>query len=644
MKWITLILAIAFTHTINAQTNNTDEKWVLDNYTKTSVSIAMRDGVKLYTTVYAPKENIPTTTFGNSLTHPILLNRTPYTVAPYGEKYNPRLYTSYWINYLRKGYIIVQQDVRGKWMSEGEFVDVRPYNPNKKKNEIDEASDTYDTIDWLVKNTKNNNGNVGVFGISYPGFYSTMAALSNHPALKAVSPQAPVTDWFMGDDFHHNGAFAVMDAFSFYKSFGVPHPKPTKDFTGKPYQITNKDNYDFYLKTGALPNFTKLMGDSIAFWAEVMNHPNYDAWWQQRNVRNAIKNIQPAVLVVGGLYDAEDCYGAWNLYKTFGLQSPNTNARLVMGPWVHGGWARTDGSSLGNVRFGSNTSAYYQNNIEIPFFEEHLNGLTYIKAPPKVQIFYSGSNEWKAYNEWPLKNAIATNYYLNTNGLLSEKISKQATDIKTPKPLALEYISDPAKPVPYTEDVHTARTREYMTDDQRFAARRPDVLVYSTTALNNDVTLAGAITANLKVMISSTDADFVVKVIDVFPEDFKYDSTYYVNGDKPSSYIMGGYQMLVRGEIMRGKYRNSFATPTPFVPNKMETVKFELPDVAHTFKKGHKIMVQIQSSWFPLFDRNPQQYMDIYKAKNEDFKKATIKIIGSGLDCSYISLPIVINR
>ena len=629
MKYLLLLTVFLFAQNNFAQSvkDIANEKWAYENYTKKSVYVSMRDAVKLYTTIYTPKDN--------SKKHPVLFNRTPYSVAPYNDKFNGRLYGSYWIEYLKKGYIIVQQDVRGKWMSEGVFVDVRPHNENKKNYETDEASDTFDSIDWLLKNTENNNGNVGVFGISYPGYYSTMAALSNHPALKAVSPQAPVTDWFMGDDFHHNGAFAIMDGFSFYKSFGINRPQPTSVSIGKSYNITNRDNYDFYLQTGAIKNFTKLMGDSIPFWNDLVQHPNYDEWWQKRNTRNYMNNIKPAMLIVGGLYDAEDCYGAWNLYKAIETKSKTTNNKIVMGPWVHGGWARTDGSALGNVRFGSNTSEYYQQNIEIPFFEEHLNNVPNPAGINEASIFISGENKWRGFKQWPPAESKQTKYYLQKNGLLSNvQYNSYKTDFA-------EYTSDPAKPVPYTEDVHTNRTREYMTDDQRFAARRPDVLVYQTPTLTADVTLAGVVTANLNVMLSSTDADFVLKIIDVFPEDFKYDSSFYANGDKPNNYIMGGYQMLVRGEIMRGKYRKSFTNPIAFTPNKLESVAFDLPDIAHTFKQGHKIMVQIQSSWFPIMDRNPQQFMDIYKANDSDFIKATIGINSGAVNCSYVVLPVL---
>jgi uncharacterized protein len=625
MKLQLLLLSLFLSCFSTAQDN---DKWIKDNYYKMERNVPMRDGVKLFTAIYMPKDS--------TKQHPILMVRTPYTVSPYGEKQFSQRLGSYWLNYLKKGYIIVQQDVRGKWMSEGEFVDVRPFNPNKKSNtDVDEASDTYDTIDWLLKNLYGNNGRVGVFGISYPGFYASMAALSGHPALKAVSPQAPVTDWFMGDDFHHNGAFCIMDGFNFYKGFGIYRPQPTTVSKGKPYQITDKDNYNFYLKTGPLKNFAKLMGDSIAFWKDLYAHPNYDAWWKARNVRNYFTNVQPAMLTVGGLFDAEDCFGAWNVYKAIETQSKNTNNRIVMGPWVHGGWAQADGSFLGNVRFGSNTSEWYQQHVEIPFFDYYLNPSDTAKNNvAEATIFYTGENKWHQLPQWPPANSTAKPVYLTPGNSLSWNMVTNA------QPSFSEYVSDPAKPVPYTEDVHTQRTREYMCDDQRFAFRRPDVLSFETPVLENDLTLAGPVIANLRVSLSTTDADFVVKIIDVFPEDFKYDSEWKGNG-KP--YILGGYQMLVRGEIMRGRFRNSFEKPEAFTPGKVETVKFALPDVAHTFKKGHKLMIQVQSSWFPLMDRNPQQFVNIYTADEKDFKKSTIRIYHDAKNPSAVILPVVTN-
>jgi uncharacterized protein len=603
-----------------------DSNWVAQKYTKQEVQIQMRDGVKLFTAIYAPKDN--------SAKHPILMMRTPYSVAPYGkDRFSSRLYQTHWLEYLKENYIIVMQDVRGRYMSEGSFVDVRPFIANKKtKNEVDEASDTHDVIDWLVKNVPNNNNKVGVFGISYPGFYSTMAALSNHPSLKAVSPQAPVTDWFIGDDFHHNGAFALADGFNFYYAFGKIRPTPTTQ-SAKSFMYPENDNYNFHLKQGALKNYQKLMGDSVPFWKDLMTHPDYDAWWKSRDARRNCVDVKPAMLIVGGTFDAEDCFGAWNLYKAIEKQSPKTNNRLVMGPWFHGGWAKSEGSNLGNVRFNSKTSVYYQKNIEVPFFNEYLNDKPKPEPIPEASIFFTGANVWKTFDSWPPKNKRDQAIYLHPQQRLSFEKPKELTS-------SSKYTSDPNKPVPYTEDVHLNRSREYMTDDQRFAGRRPDVLVFDTEILSEDITLAGPIIADLKVALSSTDADFVVKLIDVFPDKFKYDTAYCCKNVKNES-EMGGYQMLVRGEIMRGRYRNSFEKPEAFQVNKIETVKFELPDVAHTFKKGHKLMIQIQSSWFPLFDRNPQQFINIYTCGDEAFKPCEVRVFHQVDAASSIVLPIL---
>ena len=593
----------------------------------------MRDGIKLFTAIYVPKDS--------SEKHPILLGRTPYSCSPYGEdKFSTRIYDSYRLNYLKKGYIMAMQDVRGKYMSEGQFEDVRPFNPNKKGNEIDEASDTYDAIDWMINNVPGNNKRVGVFGISYPGFYSTEAALSGHPALKAVSPQAPVTDWFQGDDFHHNGAFFLMDGFSFYSGFGKPRPVPTTQ--GSPgYDIPSQDNYDFYLRTGALKNFATLVGDSVAFWKDLYAHPNYDDWWKARNTRNFVSNVKPAMLIVGGLFDAEDCFGAWNLYKAIEQKSPLTDNRIVMGPWFHGGWGgRSEGSYMGNVRFGSKTSEYYQKNIEIPFFEFYLRLKGTVHDIAEANIFFTGENKWRSLETWPPKNIAYQTLNLQQNGRLFLKSNLGVPPSLNKMPLFDEYVSDPAHPVPYTEDVHLHRTREYMTDDQRFASRRTDVLTYRTGILDEDLTLGGPLVADLMTSISTTDADFVVKLIDVFPDDFKYDEAVSGKGNG-MAYPMGGYQMLVRGEIMRGKFRNSFEKPEPFVPGKITEVKYTLPDVAHTFKKGHQLMIQIQSSWFPLSDRNPQKFTDIYKCDDSDFQKSTIRIYTDAQNQSKIILPVI---
>jgi len=625
MKRLLLLVLIFICIGVKAQ--NTDSTWFQEHYTKKEVLIPMRDGVKLFTSVYTPKDS--------SEKHPILITRTPYSCAPYGEgKYNS-YWKSYLLTYLKEGYIMVTQDVRGRWMSEGEFVDVRPFNANKKGKEIDEASDTYDAIDWLVKNIPNNNGNVGVFGISYPGFYSTMAAASNHPALKAVSPQAPVTNWFVGDDFHHNGAFFIMDCFSFYSSFGKPRPQPTT-VGPKDFDYYTHDNYKFYLETGTLKNFAKLMGDSIKFWKDLYAHPDYDVWWQARDARNATKVLHPAMLWVGGNFDAEDNWGAWNAYKA---AEANNKAKdfnkIVMGPWYHGQWAGKDGTHLGNVRFGSNTSEWYQQNIEVPFFNYYLKGKGDASSIAEANIFLTGANEWKQFKQWPPAEAVNQEIYLHASGKLSwDKPGVQKS--------FSGYTSDPSKPVPYAEEVHFNRTREYMTDDQRFAARRPDVLVFQTDTLTEDVTVAGNVVADLLTSISTTDADFVVKLIDVFPDNLSHnDVNIYADEDPIKKYPMGGYQMLVHGEIFRGRYRNSFEKPAAFTPGKVEEVKFKVADVAHTFLKGHRIMVQVQSSWFPLADRNPQQFVDVYHCDDKDFIKSDIKIYHDAVHASKIILPVV---
>jgi uncharacterized protein len=613
-----------------AAQNSQDSSWIRDNYYKIERLIPMRDGVKLFTAIYIPKDTLEK--------HPVLMRRTPYSCAPYGEDKWPAFWNNHYRYYMREGYILVVQDVRGRWMSEGEFVDVRPFNPNKTGTQFDEASDTYDAIDWLVKNVPHNNARVGVFGISYPGFYSTMAALSGHPALKAVSPQAPVTDWFMGDDFHHNGAFFQMDGFAFYSGFGKPRPKPTTiGPTGFTYPT--RDNYKFYLEAGSLQKLANYMGDSIRFWKDLYAHPNYDDWWKARNTRNFVNHVPSgtATMVVGGLFDAEDCFGAWETYKAIEQKAKNSN-RIVMGPWYHGQWASRDGSQLGNVKFMANTAEWYQNNVELPFFNYHLKGKGDISKLAEATIFFTGENQWKQLPAWPPAESKQKMMYLDANGKLSWNKPGARTGFS-------EYVSDPAKPVPYTEDVHFSRTVGYMTDDQRFAARRPDVLVFQTDVLTDDVTLAGGLVADLKVSITGTDADFVVKLIDVFPNDFNYPTDQQAAGRQGGgTYPMGAFQMLVRGEVMRGRYRNSFEKPEAFVPNQVTAVKFTLPDVAHTFKKGHRIMVQVQSSWFPLVDRNPQKFVNIYEAKESDFQKATIRIYHDAANSSGILLPVVDGR
>ena len=615
--FITFLLLVSSSCVFAQQT---DSAYVRDHYTKIERSIPMRDGVKLFTAIYVPKE---------AGKYPFMISRTPYTVAPYGaDKYKTALGPS--SLFLKEGFIFVYQDVRGKWMSEGEFVDVRPHKDNKKgKKDIDESSDTYDTIDWLIKNIPNNNGKAGIYGISYPGFYSTASLPGAHPGLKAVSPQAPVTDWFQGDDFHHNGAFFLNDAFSFYSTFGVPRPKPiTPDQGPKPFNFPIKDSYRFYLELGALKNVKdKYFADSIKFWNDLMAHGNYDAFWEARNIRTHLKNIKPAVLVVGGFFDAEDAFGALNTYKAIEKQSPASTNNLVMGPWFHGGWARGTGASFGDISFGQETSTWYQKNVEFPFFMKYLkNGLD--PQLSEATIFLTGSNEWKKFASWPPKDTETRTLYFQPDGKLAFTAPSASESFD-------EYVSDPANPVPYQAGVQSRRTREYMIDDQRFAARRPDVKVYQTDVLTEDLTLTGPLMANLSVSTTGTDADYVVKLIDVYPEDETAESP----ADK--SEIMAGYEMLVRGEVMRGKFRNSFAKPEPFVPGQVTQVKYSIPDVAHTFKKGHRIMIQVQNSWFPLVDRNPQKFVDIYTADDKDFQKATHRIYHDATHASSVAVTVL---
>jgi uncharacterized protein len=629
-----LIALLLFFKLSKAQTPySLDSAWIMNNYYKIERYIPMRDGIKLFTAIYLPKDTTEL--------HPILLKRTPYGIYPYGEENMLHFWVTYYRHFMRENYIYVEQDVRGKNNSEGEFIDVRPYLENKKGTQTDEASDSYDTIDWLVKNLPYNNGRVGASGISYPGFYATMVALSGHPAVKAVSPEAPVTDWFMGDDVHHNGAFFLMDVVPGISGFGQPSHNPSiRPHFG--YTIPSQDKYDFYLRTGALSNFTRLMGDSIQFWKDINAHPDLDNWWKARNIRNFVQNIpsSTATLEVGGLFDAEDLFGAWNLYKAIEQKAHNNN-KIVMGPWFHGQWGGLwDGSYLGHVRFGSKTADWYINNVEIPFFDYYLLGKGDSSTIAEATIFFTGDNEWRRLKQWPPKNVTPEKLYLHSNGELSwDKPSSTGYS---------QYTSDPAKPVPFTDGVISSRTKEYMTDDQRFSSERPDVLVFKSDSLTSDVTVAGPLYADLFASISTSDADFIVKLIDVYPEYFKYpeDLNYHedlpLQGKSPlAPYPMGGYQQLVRAEIMRGRYRNSFEHPQPFTPGNVEGVKYYMPDVAHTFKKGHCIMVQIQSSWFPLVDRNPQKFVHIYHASASDFQKSDIKIYHSSQYPSSIILPIV---
>jgi uncharacterized protein len=604
-----------------------DAQYIREHYTKTEVMIPMRDGKRLFTSIYTPKDS--------SKTYPIMLKRTPYSCRPYGAEYATSFQN---MTLARSGYIFVTQDVRGKYMSEGEFVDVRPHNPTGGG--VDEATDTYDTADWLTKNLQTNNGRIGVYGISYPGFYATMTILARHPAIKAVSPQAPVTDWFIGDDFHHNGAFMLMDAFAFYSGFGKPRPLPTTESADGFSDWKTPDNYDFYLKVGALRNFNdQYLKGGIPFWNDLTQHPNYDDFWKARNPRPHLTNVRPAVMTVGGLFDAEDCFGAWQTYKAIERQNDQrVKNTIVMGPWVHGGWARGNGDRLGHVTFDSKTSKYYETEVEYKFFEYYLKDQGSVAELPDALVFETGANRWTQYNVWPPANAKPTPFYLTSGGILS-KTNTMGRQTDPHSGMAKStYTSDPKHPVPYADGIHMRRTREYMIDDQRFAARRPDVLTYQTEVLTKPLTVTGPVVADLQISLdakglttSLLDADIVVKLIDVYPDTLSLVD----NGMR-----MGGYQMLVRGEIFRGRFREGFDRPAGFKNNEVYPVKFELPDVAHTFLPGHKMMVQIQSSWFPLADRNPQQFVNIYECTDADFIPIDVSIWHNGAIKSSIILPV----
>lgn len=598
---------ILSTLTLNS-TAQTDAVDVKTFYTKTEQQIPMRDGVKLFTSIYAPKDQ--------SQKYPIMLNRTPYSVSPYGANtYKDALGPSE--NFQKEKFIFVYQDVRGKFMSEGEWVEVRPYKPKKNgPKDIDESSDTYDTIEWLLKNVPNNNGRVGMWGISYPGFYTSMGVIDAHPALKAASPQAPIADWFIGDDWHHNGTFFLPHAFNFYATLGKPRPEPTKEFPPR-FVHGTPDGYRFFLDMGPLANAnTKYLKGEIAYWNELMSHPNYDDYWQARNIRPHLRNIKTPVMTVGGWFDAEDLFGALNTYKTIEETNPGARNTLVMGPWFHGGWARSDGDVLGGVSFGQKTSLAYRETVELPFFNCLLKDICN-RELAEATVFETGSNQWRHYDSWPPKNVESRELFFNANGGLSFGASAGASAFD-------EYVSDPAHPVPFINNIAIGMTREYMTEDQRFAATRPDVLVYRTDVLDRDVTLAGPIKATLFVSTTGTDSDFVVKLIDVFPDS--------------APETMGGYQMLVRGEPMRARFRNSFSKPEAMEPGKITKIEFTLPDVNHAFQRGHRIMVQIQSSWFPLVDRNPQKFVDIYRATEADFQKSTQRVYHAGANASRLTV------
>lgn len=574
-------------------------------YEKIEYSIPMRDGRKLYTSVYVATD-VPGT-------HPILLQRTPYGAGPYGPD-RRRTFFGGSRKFHESGYVFAYQDVRGRYMSEGDFVDMRPpiLTP-ARPHDIDESTDTFDTIEFLIRNVPNNNGRVGIWGISYPGGYAAMGAMRSHPALKAASPQAPTSDWFIGDDFHHNGALFLQDAMSFYAFFGQPRPEPTETY-GRGYRFDiGGDAYKFFLELGPLSNVNERhFKGEVQFWNDAMRHGTYDEFWQSRSVPNNMRDVKCAVLTVGGWFDAEDLWGPLAVYRATGAQNPGIVNMLVMGPWGHGGWAGGQGDRLGQVRFGQATSEFYREEIEFPFFDAFLRGDGTTDLA-KVHVFATGLNQWHKYAQWPPPGMRERSFYFDAGGRLAETKPAQGG--------SEEYVSDPDAPVPYEGGTLRGRSRTYMIADQRFAFERDDVVSYASPALADDLTVAGPVHADLFITTTGTDADFIVKLIDVYPDD---------HPDLP------GFQQLVRAEVMRAKFRLSFSNPSPLVPGKVEEVAYALPDVFHTFRKGHRLMVQVQSSWFPLVDRNPNQFLDIYSAKAEDYVQATIQIHRGGESASRV--------
>ncbi|HTL59148.1 MAG TPA: CocE/NonD family hydrolase [Candidatus Limnocylindrales bacterium] len=588
-------------------------------YTKYEYRIPMRDGVKLYTIVFVPKDT--------STNYPILLQRTPYNLKPYtidvGRKPGglPE-------SYVREKFIFAQQDVRGRFASEGVFIDERPSRSKSGPNDTDESTDAFDTIDWLVKNIRGNNGNVGIQGISYLGFYAAAGMIDSHPALKAASPQAPSVDLFDGDDILHGGGFWLVHNFDFFAFFGEKLEDPLHQ-EPRGFDFRTPDGYRFFLEAGSLAELgDKQFKGKIDFWNDLLANINNPSWCTERDLTRHLKNVHAAVLTVGGWFDAEDLHGALKTYRQTKQNNPGTFNGIVMGPWSHGGWHGGDGDSLGPVQFHAKTSEFFRDEIEVPFFRQFLKGATNANLP-EAYIFETGTDAWRKFSAWPPTNAVAQTLWLGAGGKLG--FSPAGDD----SPGFDEYVSDPAHPVPFTARITTAMPKEYMVEDQRFAATRSDVLVYQTEPLTEDVTLAGPVTASLEASTTGTDSDWVVKLIDVYTAD-------YPDPDpNPARIRMGYYQQLVRGEPLRGKYRNGYEKPQPFKPGEITKVEWTMPDVCHTFRTGHRIMVQVQSSWFPLLDRNPQTFCDIYHAKPEDFHSAQQRVYHSRSHSSGLRVTVL---
>jgi uncharacterized protein len=597
-------------------------------FDKHEYRIPMRDGVRLYTAVYVPKDE--------SLQSPFLMYRTRYGVRHYGPDVYAPLEDIAWPDFAGPPYIFVLQDVRGSFLSEGTFVDMTPHVVHKRGPEdVDQSTDTYDTIEWLLKNVPRNNGRVGLWGISYDGFFTAAGMIDAHPALVAASPQAPQADWFGGDDLHLHGAL-VLDGFEYFSAWGRPRRAPTTE-PPRPIDFGTPDGYAFYLRAGPVRNLDeRYFKDEVPIWSAVTMHGTYDTFWKERNILPHLVDVRPAVMTVSGWFDANNLYGALHVYQTVEKTSPGTINTLVIGPWSHGQWHRGSGESLGDVRFGAATADFYRKRILRPFFDSRLVEDEKV-APrlPEAYVFETGSNRWRTFDHWPPSSASSRSLYLREDGGLSFEPSPSEEDLFD------EYASDPAKPVPFIERLATDRTSDYMIQDQRFASRRPDVLVYETELLSAEVTVAGPIRPSLWVSTTGTDADWVVKLIDVYPDDAPETAATTGTGPLRPGDSMAGYQQLVRGDVLRGKFRESLERPVPFVPGEPTRVELEMLDVFHTFRKGHRIMVQIQSTWFPLVDRNPQTFVDIYHATDADFRKATHRVYRSAIRSSSVQIPVL---
>ena len=582
-------------------------------YAKSEVMIPMRDGIRLFTRIYVPKfihEPLP-----------FLMMRSPYSSWNMGTVYPDQ--DPYVQNMARDGYIFVYQNIRGKQQSQGQFIMQRPVISNQVKDTVDESTDTYDTIDWLLKNIKNNNGKVGQLGISYPGWTSLVSAAHPHPALKAVSEQACMSDLFLGDDFHHNGAFRFSYGFEY--SFEEEASKGDTSFPFPQYDL-----YDWYLKVGSLANVNKkYFHDRIPSWNNFTRHPDYDQFWQSASPLNYAAETKVPLLHVGGYWDQEDMMGPQLMYQTMEKNDSGHINNLILGPWNHGQWAGSVADHIGNYQMGRNTAADFQE-LQKQWFDYWLKGIGSGKFA-EATTFQTGSNEWKTYSTWPPAEAVKKKLYIASQGQVSF----------TPPPEGItdtcdHYISDPAKPVPYRprpiEMTYSpgSHWRNWLTADQRFVDGRPDVLTWESGPLTSDLTVTGDIVAHLFAATTGTDADWVVKFIDVYPDLDTADMA------------MSQYELMVAAEVFRGRFRNSFSKPMPVQPGKIVPYTIDLHEINHVFLKGHRLMIQIQSSWFPIIDRNPQTFVpNIFQAKDSDFKKATQTIFRSARYATYLELPVM---